>query len=572
MGYGTAAYVCYVNEAEDRFSSLVFAKARVAPLKPVSIPRLELAAAVLAVRVSRMVMRGWQRSFNRVNFWTDSAIVLYYINNKNSRFHTFVANRVSEIHEHTRPKQWRHVGSENNPADKVSRGLLDVSSAQLWLDGPAFLRDSPALWPKCLIPEEVEGAEEKKAAVHMSNVHKDTSFLRVFGRYSTWTGLLRALAWLMRYKTYWMVMHRPNRGDSVRIGRLRLDEIRKAEKDLIILVQAEALSSEAIIAGGASNSSLQASRISKLRPRLINGLLCVGGRLTNSSLTAESKHPIILPRSHFVTDLLIRYYHVMEGHAGVNHVLTAVRQRFWILHGAETVKRTIRRCPVCRRQNAVGMRQLMAPLPAVRVREGWHPFSQVGLDYFGPIEVKRGRSTEKRYGCIMTCLQSRAVHLELAHSMSTDSFIMLLMRFVGIRVPPTDLYSDNGSNFTHANKGLKEWPSNLDQQKIDAKSVARRMQWHFNPPYASHRGGVWERLIRSVRRILSSVCVEQILDDEGLSSVIVEAERILNNRPIAPVLHSDPEAAALTPNHLLLLRDNEGLQLKGTVLESYKAR
>ncbi|CAL8088659.1 unnamed protein product [Calicophoron daubneyi] len=98
------------------------------------------------------------------------------------------------------------------------------------------------------------------------------------------------------------------------------------------------------------------------------------------------------------------------------------------------------------------------------------------------------------------------------------------------------------------------------------------MQWHFNPPYASHRGGVWERLIRSVRRILTAICTEQALDDEGLSSVMVEAERIMNNRPVAPVVHGDPEAIALTPNHLLLLRGNQGLQLKETMLERYRAR
>ena len=339
-----------------------------------------------------------------------------------------------------------------------------------------------------------------------------------------------------------------------------------------MLVQKEAFGSELTIAGDRANTNLQASTIGKLRPLVMNGHLCVGGRLTNSLLTAENRHPIILPKSHFVTELLIRHYHTLEGHAGVSHLLAVIRQRFWILHGAATVKRMIRRCPLCRRQNAVGMSQLMAPLPAVRVREGWHPFSQVGLDYFGPIEVKRGRSTEKRYGCIVTCLQSRAVHLELAYSMSTDSFLMLLMRFVGRRGPPTDLYSDNGSNFTYANKELKKWLSDLDQRKIDAKLVSRGMQWHFNPPYASHRGGVWERLIRSVRRILTAVCTEQVLDDEGLSSVIVEAERIMNNRPIAPLVHDDPEAAALTPNHLLLLRDNQGLKLKETLLERYKAR
>ena len=143
--------------------------------------------------------------------------------------------------------------------------------------------------------------------------------------------------------------------------------------------------------------------------------------------------------------------------------------------------------------------------------------------------------------------------------MSADSFIMLLIQLVERRGLPADLHSDDGSNFIYANKELNKWLSNLDQQKINSKLVARRRQRHINPLYASHRGGVWERLMRLMRQLLTVVRMEQILEDGELPSVIVSAERILNNRPIAPVVNSDPEAAALSPSHLLLLRNNQEL-------------
>ena len=201
----------------------------------------------------------------------------------------------------------------------------------------------------------------------------------------------------------------------------------------------------------------------------------------------------------------------------------------------------------------------MAPLPSCRVKAGWYPFQHVGLDYFGSIKVKRGRSLVKRYGCILTCLQSRAVHLEVAHSLDTDSFIQLLIRFLSRRGSPTDLYSDNGSNFVGAERELMMWTVNVDKHRVSSELLEKRIRWHFNPPHASHRGGVWERIIRSVRRIVTAVCGDQTLNDECLLTVLTEAERILNNWPIVPVVSEDSESAALTPNHLLLLRDNDGI-------------
>jgi hypothetical protein len=359
------------------------------------------------------------------------------------------------------------------------------------------------------------------------------------------------------------------------VGPIKVYKIHQAELDVMKLFQAESFPREVKLlseeppsrSNGFENSSLH-----KLSQMLLDGILRVVGRLTNAQVPFGTIHPIILPRKHTVTKLIIRNIHICEGHMGVSHILTTLRQRFWILHGAAAVKDVIRHCISCQRQNTIACSQLMAPLPAERVKAGGYSFSHTGLDYFGPFNVKQGRSVVKRYGCIFTCLQTRAVHIEVAHSMGTDSFIMVLTRSISRRGIPSDIYSDNGSNFIGAERELRSWIKSLDQSLISNKMLRQRIQWHFTPPYASHRGGIWERIIRSIRRVLSCVLREQNPSDETLMTTLVDVERILNNQPIVPLVTDDPENIALTPNSLLLLRSNTGLNSNCTILQRYRAQ
>jgi hypothetical protein len=271
-----------------------------------------------------------------------------------------------------------------------------------------------------------------------------------------------------------------------------------------------------------------------------------------------------------LNDMIVRYYHLLEGHSGVAHVLASIRRRFWIVKGDAAMKRIIGKCLKCRRQLAVPTSQLMAPLPLQRVETGWHPFNKVGLDYFGPFGVKRARSVEKRYGCIFTCLQTRAVHFEVSYGLTTDSFIMALMRFVARRGTLTEIFSDNRSNFVGAAKELGVIIRSFDQTMITTQLTLLEIQWHFQPVASSHRGGVWERLIRSCRRILTAIVGEQTLTDETLHTFLLEVERILNNRPLVPCYDDIRDAEALTPNHLVLLRGNIGLELEGSFADQFR--
>ena len=196
----------------------------------------------------------------------------------------------------------------------------------------------------------------------------------------------------------------------------------------------------------------------------------------------------------------------------------------------------------------------MSDLPVDRVTSDLPPFTDVGIDYFGPIEVKRGRHTVKRYGVIFTCLTSRAVHLEVAHTLDTDSCINTIRRFVCRRGQVRRLRSDNRTNFVSANRELKQAIKELNQDKIHKTLVHEGIQWCFNPPHGAHHGGVWERLIQHIKRVLCTVVKQQVLDDEALSTVLCEVEAILNDRPITPSTDDPNDLEALTPNHLLQLK------------------
>ena len=149
IAYGAVTYLRLVDVEERIHCAFLIGKSRLARLRPMTVPRLELSAAVLAVQLDRTVREELDIPINQSTFWSDSTCVLQYIRNQSKRFHTFVTNRLSVIHENSAPHQWRHVSSEHNPADEVTRGLTvdEMSASCKWLSGPEFLKKKEAFWP-----------------------------------------------------------------------------------------------------------------------------------------------------------------------------------------------------------------------------------------------------------------------------------------------------------------------------------------------------------------------------------------------------------------------------------------
>ncbi|XP_028414082.1 uncharacterized protein LOC114537159 [Dendronephthya gigantea] len=387
-------------------------------------------------------------------FWTDSSCVLGYLYNERKRFQTFVANRVATILETSAPTQWRLVPGKQNPADDASRGLSAnaLLSSKRWFDGPEFLWRNEECWPKQTIHPLVSDDDPEVRQPHQSLLVKvDTrdSMEEIFARFSSWENLKKFVSWMLRYRANLYKSIRstnnersPDKVDcsSFVVEPISVDEMLNAEMKIIKSVQRryfhEDLSRLMTMSGDSQNTPIvkKSSQLSKLDPIIRDGIVCVGGRLSNSPLSEESKHPIILPKDSQVSQLVALYFHHISGHSGMEHVLSLIRQRFWIIGAQKMLKRILNRCVNCkRRQGHVG-EQKMANLPEQRVTPDHPPFTFVGVDCFGPFLVKRGRALVKRYGALFTCLAIRAVHIEVIHALDTNSFIHCLRRFIARKV------------------------------------------------------------------------------------------------------------------------------------------
>lgn len=292
--------------------------------------------------------------------------------------------------------------------------------------------------------------------------------------------------------------------DTTRGQTLSAEDLMEAELAIICYCQQQRFPEEIAALSSGKDVVSKQSAIYKLDPWLDNGLLRVGGRLTRGSLPEDTKHPLLLTKDQHVAALILKDLHQQLGHSGLNHMLSALRRRYWITGATSAVRKIIAECCFCKKYNGRMMGQKMADLPKERILPDLPPFSNTGVDCYGPIEEKKGRGTVKCYGVIFTCLASRAVHLELANSLDTDACINALHRFISRRGQVEHLLSDNGANFIGAKRELREALSSLNQAKIQGVLGQKGIKWSFNPPAGSHYGGVWERVIRMLRTCSSN--------------------------------------------------------------------
>ena len=559
FAYGTVAYLRLVDVNETKYCAFVMCKSRVAPLKNVTIPRLELSAATLSVKMMRTVSNSLDLKFE-IYFWTDSTTVLRYIKNDSSRFQTFVANRVGLIRSITEKDQWKYVNSEVNPADDASRGKQTLR----WCEGPRFLLEEKVLWPRDpnVNLDDLEGLEIRHKVNRVATAEAERPLDRLTESYSDWYGLCRGVAWLIMFVRY--LLWKFGKGTQVMMGctMLSVNVMRAAELAVIKLTQSRVYADLMCNISKGKNIS-KTDPLRKLNPVLCEGILHVGGRLERTDLDFDEKHPIILPYKNVVTDLIIRMYHEQFGHMGQMYILSKLRERFWVIKGNAAVRRVIGSCIKCRKLKGSIIQQQMSALPSSRIEADNPPFHSVGIDYFGPFYVKRGRAQVKRWGVIFTCLGIRAIHLEVAVDMSTGSFINVFRRFVARRGQVEHVKCDRGRNFVGASK--------IISKDIQDEMLKKGIEFGFNPPGASHFGGTWERMIRSVREILDGVLGSQSVDDDGLHTLLCEIEAIVNSRPISAVSSDACDILPISPNQLLNLgRSPEGIAISSA--DSYGKR
>lgn len=544
--YGACCYLRSVDESGAVWCSFLFGKSRVVPLrKRQTIPRLELQAAVLAVKLGCRMQQELDFDTQLVCY-TDSQIVLGYIANEVKRFQTYVANRVNQIRELSKVNQWLHVSGETNPADMASRGCtVKQLVSSRWLKGPEFLWVSELSTEVTRFSVAEDDPEVKTAKVVnrvMSSM--ECNLLQYVEKFSTWKSLLRFITIL-----YNVVKLRFKVDFSVLIHQ-------KAEQWLLLSAQLASFPQEYqdLLDG---NLVQKSSSLWRLDPFIDDvGLIRVGGRLKRSSLDEELKYPIVLTGKSHLAVLLIRHFHAKIGHQGRTSVLAAIRSSgYWLVGGRSMVSSLIHRCVICRYMRRPNEQQKMADLPTDRT-EPQAPFTYSGCDCFGPIMVKDGRKTLKKYGLIFTCLASRAVHLELLDDLSQDAFLNSVRCFFAIRGNCRQLRCDKGTNFVGAAGELAKAFQELPDDDFKRRLRQNQCDFVFNPPHASHMGGVWERLIRSVKSVLQGILLESHsrLDTSSARTLLYEVMSLINSRPLSPHIYHDEKP--LSPNDLLLLRSD----------------
>lgn len=287
-----------------------------------------------------------------------------------------------------------------------------------------------------------------------------------------------------------------------------------------------------------------------------DGIIRAGGRLRHAPIEYSRKYPIILPKKHHLTELIIRDAHYRNLHAGTQAILADVRNNYWPISGKDAIRRVLRKCIICYRVKPTIATQLMGNLPIHRVTQA-RPFLNTGVDYAGPFNIKISRNkTGKVYLSIFICLATKAVHFELVPDLTTVAFLNAMKRFIARRGRCLTLYSDNSTTFVGANNQLKELKEFLAKEATQAQLkeflVRQFVTWKFIPPHSPHMGGLWEAAVKFAKTHMKKIIGTNVLSFEELLTVLLQIESCLNSRPLTPITNDPTDLQALTPGHFII--------------------
>ncbi|XP_028413524.1 uncharacterized protein LOC114536361 [Dendronephthya gigantea] len=558
--YAAAIYLRSKYESGLVDVNLIAAKTRVAPLKRQTIPRLELLGANILARLANNIQNALELPQDvEIYYWVDSKTVLYWIKNAKP-WKQYVLTRVKEIRECTAQDSWRHCPGLENPADLPSRGMNanKLVNEKRWWEGPEFLYKSETEWPKKVENKENEASMNEVVKNPTTVTHTltnlSTESVRLFSHanigaimdcneFHSKTKLLRVTTMVLRAVRKMKRIEVANESEQ-----LNAENLKEAEMLWLKSIQLSEFSEEIRRLNSSHKNPNQL--INQLNLYLdVEKIIRCKGRLEYSTISTEAKEPILLPSRHHFTKLIIEEEHKRVHHNGIKSTLNGVRESYWILRGRETVKRVLKGCVICKKIEGKAFQTPREPsLPSCRVSDE-PPFTNIGVDFAGPLLVKEGDKTVKSYICLFTCASTRAVHLELLKDLSTNMFLTAFRRFISRRGMPRKILTDNAKTFKAAAKEVtKIYHSNHVKRYLADNGIS----WEFITEKAPWHGGFWERLIKSIKRCLKKQIGRTSSTFEELRTILVEIEATLNNRPLT-YIYDDEQGVSypLTPASLI---------------------
>lgn len=545
------AYGFTIYAIQGSSCNLFFAKSKVAPMQARTLPTLELLSVFFAFKCLPTVLSSISKvKIQELIFGVDAQVVLSWlltgvIKTKNQ----FANNRLKDINvmiENIKSSldcslSFKYVPTQENPADFLTRGLSSSKfefEMNTWLHGPAWLTSSS--WPtgnlNCLSKENQLRVHSEPSSTFNTVVEINPVQLLEFSRFSSYSKLYRTVFYIFKFlKLKCQILQNLDIANSARIYLLKTAQQACFSEEIRFLTNP-----------------------TKSTPSLVNtlklfldkdGLLRSKSRLDKaSSLEQSETNPILLPKSHPLSKLIILHFHHRMDHLSTASTLLKLRQSgFWIPQGRQSVSNALKSCFICRKMNAVAYPYPPGTdLPASRVNLHY-PYKDTGIDFSGTISVNCFGKQIKMYILIFTCLATRAVHLELLPSMTISDFVLAFTRFASLYGVPSCIHSDNAKTFVAAGEFLTEA---LQSELFLNKYGHTHLQHIRNPAYSPWFGAVFERLFRTIKSCLRKTIGRGPIEYFQLLTLLADVKWSINSRPLTYV-ETEQDYTILTPNHFL---------------------